>query len=469
MTDAEIKTIFASPVDERAVLSLSLKDINNFYALCSKVSVDDFLCRDNYMVFLLLKGLMDRGIESFDLPMVIKDAEAQGVLQVIGGYLYLESITNMPVSSRNFDSYVYSMLESSTKYRLHMDLHENIALVGENAKGGISSSDLIGSVERSVLELSTKSKSIKEPRNLADGLREDIEKRRQNPVKVIGVSTGYSILDNQIDGLVPGTLTIISARLKRGKSTFLSNIAAHVAYREAIPVLYVDTEMTFEQWRDRIVANLSGIKERTIKHGDYGDEDYERIMKATEVIERGKLFHEFMPGYTTDKLVALYKKYKHKHNIGLIVFDYLKEPDLSSVDKNRKEHQLLGDVTTCLKDLAGTLGIPALTAVQINRSGDVADSDRIARYGDIVAQWMNKKEDEFEAKGAAGGTHKLVVRDTRRGGMTSEEGISYFFFKESLRIREVPGQDQISKYGDVVVNYGGSDSVYEGSDNEFLE
>ena len=98
----------------------------------------------------------------------------------------------------------------------------------------------------------------------------------------------------------------------------------------------------------------------------------------------------------------------------------------------RKEYQLLGDITTVLKDLAGQLNIPAVTAVQINRSGQIADSDRIARFGDVIAQWMSKKPEDLEKDGYQAGTHKLVVRDTRRGGATPEEGIGYHFFKEQL-------------------------------------
>ena len=164
-----------------------------------------------------------------------------------------------------------------------------------------------------------------------------------------------------------------------------------------------------------------------------------------KVLEKGLLFHESMPGYSIDKLISLYKKYKHKHNIGLMVFDYLKEPDLSTVDKGRKEYQILGDATTALKNLSVELNIPAITAVQINRSNDIADSDRIARYADVVAQWMRKTEDELKLGGYKGGSHKLVIRDTRRGGLTPEEGIGYYFFKEHLTIKEVSPTNQLIK------------------------
>jgi replicative DNA helicase len=447
----ETKSHFARPTDERAILSLCIRNINNFYSLCSKVSDGDFLCYDNYIIFLILNNLMSRGVELFDIPMVANTADQDGVLSTIGGYEYLESVRNMQVSEDNFDMYISNVIEASTKYKLYNSLQESLYKVESNAKDGISSSDLIGDVEKKALDLSTETMSIKEPINVADNLRELIEERRTASVDMMGLSTGYPILNKQIDGLVPGTVFIVAARPKQGKSTVLSNIAAHVAFRERTPVLYIDTEMTYDQWRDRLIAGMSGVKERDVKHGGYDNEQYDKIVnKCVDIVEGGKLFHEFMPGYTVEKIISLYKKYKYKHNIGLMVFDYLKEPESSSIDRNRKEYQVLGDVTTAIKDLAGKLDIPAITAVQINRNKEVADSDRIVRYGDIVAHWMTRTEEELKT---ARGTHKLIIRETRRGGGTDDTGIGYYFFKEYLRIKEVEPENQLNtryEYDDVL-------------------
>jgi replicative DNA helicase len=374
----------------------------------------------------------------------------------MGGIDYLQSINDMSVTDKNFDVYLKEVLEASTKYKLYEMAKTGLEDMAENAKSGKNSEDLIGQFELGLIDLSSVSRAIEEPRNLADGLEELLEERRNNPVKQMGIATGYQILDKQIDGLVPGTLTVVAARPKMGKSTFLSNIAAHVAYKgePKQAVLYVDTEMSFDQWRDRIIAGMSGYKERDIKHGGYDDEMYHRIKtKCVKLIKEGKLFHEYMPGYNVDKLTALYKKYKLKHDIGLMIFDYIKEPESSSLDRQRREYQILGDVTTRLKDLAGQLDIPCLTAVQLNRDKDIADSDRIARYADIICQWTFRDDDEKDAKPDSG-SHKIMVKETRRGGMTPKEGIGYYFWKESLFIEEVPASQQLVDYSKEVINYG---------------
>lgn len=463
MTTEEAREMFCKPGDERALLSYAIKRADNFYTICSKVEESDFLDPEHKTIYTLLKVLVDKGgLEKFDISTIVNEATANGVLKNIGGYDYIESIADMPLEQANLPHYINTVMESSTKYRLHRDLDVSMDVLADNAKTGRTSEDLIGLVESKVMDLSTRAKSIREPRDFAEGLGDYIEERRANPVEMSGLSTGFPILDYQIDGLIPGTLNIISARKKMGKSTFLTNVAAHVAYRLKKPVLYVDTEMTFEEWRNRVISMLSGIPERIIKHGGYTDEQYRTLHdKCVKIVERNCLFHEHMPGYSVDKLTALYKKYKIKEKIELAVFDYIKEPDSSSVDRSRREWQVLGDVATRLKDLAGILDIPFFAAVQLNRDGDVAGSDRISWFADIVMNWMERSADDIEMSGIDSGQMKLVIRDTRRGGRTPEEGISYKFRKTSLLIKEAPIHAQLIPYGESVINYG--------SDNEELK
>jgi replicative DNA helicase len=451
MEDSNLKHLFWKATDERALMSYSFKRIDNFYTIISKMDEKDFLYPEHSTLFVLLKSLLNKGVEKFDITMLVEVARNEGCLQSIGGIDYLQTINNMEVADGNFNVYMNNVLEASTKYQLHCLLKEGLAKVVDNAKDGLDSADLMGAVENNILNLSTESKAVNEPKDFADGLVEYIEERKENRIEQIGLSTGHVVLDKQIDGLVPATLFVIGARMKEGKSAFLTNMALHVAFIEEKTVLYIDTEMPYQQWRPRAVSAMSGVKERQIIHGGYSDEVHRQIVKrCIERVDNSKLFHEYMPGYSVDKIIALYKKYKVKHDLGLIMFDYLKEPDSHSVDRQRKEYQLLGDVTTALKDLAGELNIPAVTAVQLNRAKEIADSDRIARYADIIGLWSTRDKEEIDKYGLEAGSHKLVVQNSRRGGQTPPLGIGYHFFKEQLRIKEVGIEKQAVDYSRVI-------------------
>ena len=452
MHDIQIREMFCKPSEERALLFYCMQDLKNYFAVCSKLSPNDFLYDQHRMIMMLFSSMASKGADNFETNLLISEANSAGVMESVGGLQYIKTISTINVAQSNFDVYLNSVFEAATKYKLYTLMAKKLVDVERNAKEGLDSAELLSSAEAELLDLSMSGLSINEPIDLGEGLAEYIDELKDMKIDLSGISTGYPILDKQIDGMVPGTLHIVAARKKMGKSTLLTNIALHVAYRLRLPVLYVDTELSFKEWRFRALAAISGVAERDIKHGNYDERTYMKLKSIMKLIDNGKLLHEYMPGYSVDKLVALYKKYHYKDKIGLIVFDYLKEPDSTSVDRQRKEYQILGDVTTKLKDLAGQLNIPALTAVQLNRDNDVADSDRIARYADIVCHWGTRSKEEMETGGAECGTHKLEIRDTRRGGATNKEGIGYLFFKERLEIREVAIDKQYFNQFDRVVN-----------------
>jgi len=206
--------------------------------------------------------------------------------------------------------------------------------------------------------------------------------------------------------------------------------------------------MPFDQFRPRIISMLSDVPERKIIHGGYGEQEYNNLrQRASEIIKKGKFFHEYMPGYSVDKIIALYKKYKYREDIQLAVFDYIKSPEGADY-KNKKEYQVIGDVTTALKDIAGELDIPVLAANQINRQQDIADSDRVLRYADVLMFFKPKASDEFrkieedygKPRTPDFGTHKLIIADSRRGGTTPPEGIDFQFYKRYLKLVEAQAQ-----------------------------
>lgn len=441
MDVVEAKALFCRPTDERALIHYAIKDIEYYYAIVAKISPDDFLYDDHVSIMQVLSLLNSKNVEKFETSAIISEASVEGLLESIGGVKYIQVISRMDLIDENFEYYFDSVIESIRKYKLHKILLNNTERAEANSKSDVSSEELLARVETDILDLSL-IELHSEPQNLSDGLIELIEDRANQVVEISGITTGYPILDKQLDGLIPGTLTVIAARKKMGKSTLLSNIALHVGIKLGIPILYIDTEMAFHLWRDRCLSVVSCVKEREIRHGGYSNEVREKLDAAAKRLSSCKIFHEQMPGYSVDRLVALYKKYKVKEKIGFIIFDYLKEPDSTSVDKHRKEYQVLGDVTTKLKDLATVLDVPALTAVQLNRDLEVADSDRIARYADVVSIWGTRPPEELNECGVEAGMYKLVIRDTRRGGQTNGKGIGYHFYKSYCMIREVAASKQ---------------------------
>jgi len=446
----DVALAFCNPTYERMVLSSGIADKNKFFTILSNLEEIDFLSDDNRLIFSILKTIYSRNVQDFDTSIIVIYAKDLGVYDKIGGTDYILALQKMSstISDSNFEYALRQVIEISTKFKLYnkISLHR---LEIENNVGSDSTktaSDLIGALHSSILDLSMSNKIGVEPRHIGDGLDEFIEDRKNKSISIVGLPTGYAVLDKQIDGQIAGTLFVVAARKKQGKSALLTNIALNVGIDQGVSVLYIDTEMSFQEWRTRALSAISGVDERYIKHGNYTPEAYDKLCKASEIIKKSRVFHHYLPGYNLDKITALYKKYKIKENIGLGIFDYIKEPESSSIDRQRKEYQILGDVATRLKDLAGELEIPFTSAVQLNRDGDIADSDRIARYADVTAFWAPRDEKmikDFAIDPTRNGYFGLTIKDTRRGGTTIEPGIGFYFHKHILKIVEVSKEYQI--------------------------
>ncbi len=465
---------FCDAYNERGILSAMSHSEDNFFNVLARVEETDFLAPESRAFFSILCLLNKAGYSKCSKLLLTKTSIDLNFEDTCSE-AFIDAILNVPVPDKDLPNLITKLIDDSTKYKLFskLNLHTDSVLANASSLASVSSDDLINGVQADLISLSIHSEAIAEPKHISDGLDEYIESIMDDHIPVIGISTGFPILDKVIDGLIPGTLMIVAARKKMGKSTVLTNIATHVAVNDGLPTLYVDTEMTFKEWRDRVLAIISGVQERTIKHGGFRNdkEVFRRIQEAAKYLKKSKLFHHYLPGYNLEKITALYKKYKFKEDIKLAVFDYIKEPESSSVEAGRKEYQILGDVTTRLKDLSGQLDIPFLAAVQVNRTGDVADSDRVARYGDIVAFWglrdLKKAEEEAVDLDIAG-HYGLCIRDTRRGGTTGEWGIGFKFKKTKLRIVEVSQENQVETFDylsdlklDLGSNQNGGDSFAE--------
>ena len=256
------------------------------------------------------------------------------------------------------------------------------------------------------------------------------------------ISTGYNVLDEYTGGLTKGELTVVASRKCEGKSTFLTNITKYVGHDLNIPVLYIDTEMRSEEWGLRFASCVSGIDERRISNNRLNDFEKQKIKDILKKMKHRKIYHMYMPGYTFDKVVALVNKYYKSDNIGLVVFDQLKEPTMTEADYSRTENEIIGEVTAKLKNLAMDMNIPILTATHLNINNEIGDSEYIVRYSDMVYFWNQRTNEEYKQLGADGGSHKLWIPYNRNGVPTDENGIGYNFYKETLTIKEVDRREK---------------------------
>ena len=230
-------------------------------------------------------------------------------------------------------------------------------------------------------------------------------------------------------------LVLLSARMKKGKSSYFMNEIIHLSVNNNVPALMIDTEMSDEQFTKRAIANLSGVDVRRVENGSYSNEEAAKIEAAIEKLERAPFVHEYMPdGYNQAKIEALCQQWKHKMNIEFVVYDYMKcDDDASAFEVSNK----LGSMCDFLKNrIAGKLDVAVLAGAQLNRQNDVGSSDKIEMYCSTSIRWFEKDADMLAKDGLDCGNYGASIVLNRNGAQTGDDYIDILFNGDKMQITQ---------------------------------
>ena len=223
---------------------------------------------------------------------------------------------------------------------------------------------------------------------------------RRNENGLSGILSKFSLLNEYFTYEI-GELAVLQAKYKRGKSVFLMNEAVH-KLQNGIATLVVDTEMPTRLYTERLLSHITGIEVKRIKNGNYNNQEAAKIQKSIEWLKKQPFVHIYDPQMTNEKLYSICKMLKYQIGLQFVVFDYIKSNETSTSDN----YNILGAKCDFLKNrIAGELELAVLSACQLNRSGEVADSDKINRYLSVGIKWDFKPE-------------SLVQKDTMECGNT---------------------------------------------------
>ena len=460
----QLKAKFASSGNESAVLACIFKDPAQYYNVEQKLAEEDFLTPHHRAIYTIVKSLMRQEVIAVDSAAILTQAVALGLDKSIGGYDYVNALFDKNIDPKNIDFYIDRVVDAATKIRVMLAADDIIDITEKNkvlSDATLPAKDIVDHAQEKFLQISMEGQRGSDAVNMSEGLDELIAEAMENSDRIKGLETGFARLDDAINGLEPGTLTVLGARPKVGKSTMLMNWSKHMAYYLNVPILYIDTEMSLREQQFRLTSMLSQVTERDIKNGTFKDfnDQHGQVDTAREIINKGMLFHKYYPDFTAEGISSMVRKFHYQYNIGCVIFDYIKLPDADLQNShNVKEHQALGYLCVALKNLAGQLQIPIITAAQIGRPGankgrvtsaEFADSDRILRYANTLLGLAHKTREEMrEAEEQFGrdnartmGTHRLQILDTRAGGFDFG-GIDIHFRQEVLTMREADVQSR---------------------------
>lgn len=257
----------------------------------------------------------------------------------------------------------------------------------------------------------------------------DAERAKMSAGGISGISTGLFDLDRLLGGLQRSDFIVLGARPSMGKTSLLLNIARHAAGRmkkgeaDGAAVGMFSLEMSDTQLMQRVMAEAAGINGQKIANGRLSDQDFTRMLKSAGDVAEIPLIIDDAAGLTIQQLHARARQMKRKHNIGLLIVDYLQ---LMRAPGYRNEQNRVLEVTEIsqgLKQIARELDVPVLVASQLSRSlesrdnkrpllNDLRDSGSIEQDADVVM--FLYREDFYLSRQLGAGTEELTGNDQER-------------------------------------------------------
>lgn len=450
---------------ERATLSIALSNPELLFDIALRLKPHEYTNIANRRVYEIMLSILDDkhdNIHNVNSTVIHSIAQNSGVDEDIGGLPYLRSLEEMDAGEENLGFYIERVKQASVRRESYK---KGLTVLEDAVKcDNIPIKEFTSRQEEKFLDIVMDNTDDKnEIVKIGDGIDSILDERVNNPREILGIRTGFPEFDRATGGLVPGRLKVVASPAKTGKSILGLNVGINVASGENIPVLYVDLEMNTSEQIDRTLSILGSetgiaVPEKVITSGMYAKnpkmkdaiDNYARPM-----IKEMPLYHKYEPNYTPDGIFNLARKFQRQHGVEwngkqgqfVMILDYLKMSEEDFQNGNRKEYEILGQVTNMLKNkIAGQLDIPVLGFAQLDprksKGADDVDSSFMSGSNRIVMMvselsFLRKKTDrELEEDGRDGGDLVWKLGETRHGG-------SYEGWLQTGKPKGVPSLNEI--------------------------
>ena len=173
----------------------------------------------------------------------------------------------------------------------------------------------------------------------------------------------------------------------------------------------------------RMLSAEARIPLTSIRSGSLTDEEWARLARRMGEISQAPLFIDDSPNLSIMEIRAKARRLKQRHNLKLIVIDYLQL--MTSGRKVENRQQEVSEFSRQLKLLAKELDIPVVAISQLNRSpeqrsdkkpmlSDLRESGSIEQDADVVI--LLHREDMYDINSRSGEADLIVAK--HRNGPT---------------------------------------------------
>lgn len=357
----------------------------------------DFYSVRNATIYATMGKIVGKGLELSDITLLEQlrsDGEEDNV-GGIGAIYEIQEACETPTHAK----YAANVVREKSKLRQTIR-HCRLAIEeAENGSDDQTADSIVSKLDSKIVEISSDRADTFDLSRCVDIASEQLTTVSNELVIPHGIpSFDEGITDG---GMKAGQVHTVGARPGRGKTTLALNIAGRVCM-SGDGVGIISLEMSDIELVKKLMCMKAQVNFGKFKDNLHTREEQAKFLKAQEIIKGWNLCIDDNAYMSADDILTRARAWKRKHNIKLLVIDYLQLIKGTGGDMMRE--QQVADMSRKIKLMAKSLEIPVILLAQLNRScenddraprlTDLRESGSIEQDSDIVTFLYNLNKDK---------------------------------------------------------------------------
>ena len=394
MEDEELllKQLPHSVEAEQAVLGSMLIDARCVPEVIDQLRPDDFYVKQNREIYETIYSMFNYSL-TIDPVTVLENMKQNGVYDENTSRGYLLQLMDTTPTAANVKEYIGILKDKTLLRRVAETAGELTVLIQQGTETG---QDVLEAAEQRIYAI-RQGRAAQGLTHISQVLLDvyaRLEELAASDSAIPGLSTGLTDLDRAISGLNKSDLILLAARPGMGKTSMALNILLEAGKKSGKNVVFFSLEMSREQLALRLISSECFVDNKKLVTGNLGPEDWEKIMVATESLNRS---HILIDDDSTVSVADILAKCRRVDNLGLVIIDYLQLMQSAGGRQYSGENrqQVVSDISRALKIMAKELDVPVLCLSQLSRANesrsdkrpmlsDLRESGAIEQDADIV-------------------------------------------------------------------------------------
>lgn len=356
---------------ELSVIGSILTSSDSVSAAAEILKPDDFYFRANREIYAAAMDLFNENTP-IDIVTVSDRLKMADKLDGVGGIQYLSAAAVGVPTTQNVNYYARIIKEKSVLRRLI----SSADAINEMAYNESGSSDIIIEQAQQLVFNVAEDRQSNDIVPINDILMDtylDMVQNAANKGKLTGLDTGFAELNRRTGGLRGGELIIVGARPAMGKSSFVLNIAEHVAIETKKTVAVFNLEMSKNDMVMRILCSEALVDSHKMQTGDLDGDDWIQIGEIVDRVASSPFYLDDTATITVSEIRAKCRRLKQSKDLALVVIDYLQ---LMNGSRTESRQQEISEISRSLKILAKELDVPVIALSQLARSSESGTDKR---------------------------------------------------------------------------------------------